>query len=345
MKKKIDFIIIGQGIAGTVLAYELLKRKKKILVIDKFQKNTSSRIALGIYNPLVLKWFTKSWMAELQLKVLVSFLNDFQKDFNVKINHQDNIYKMLDTNYVVNNWNEKQSSPNRKDFMSSKLQYLDGVQHPFGTVLNSGWVDTSLMLKTFRSHLIKNNLVIDEYFTSDDLKFEKKAIEYKNFSSKYIVFCEGSNVNTNPFFKNLKFKMTKGEIIHFKSSDLKLNNVTHSGIITIPISKDIYYSGATFNWDIKDLTPTETAKNEIIEKVKKMKSFSYTLIDQKVAIRPSTEDRRPIIGNHRKYKNVYLMNGLGSRGILLSPYLANELCFNILENKKINSEISVDRFQ
>ena len=345
MKQDFDFTIVGQGIAGTILAFELFKRNKTFQIIDKLQNNSSSRIALGIYNPLVLKWFTKSWGVESQLKELNSFCKEFEFFFNVKINHKKNIYKFLESNYSINNWNEKQSSPNRKNFMSEELKYLDGIQNPFGVVLQSGWVDIKMMLDSFRFFLKKKKILREEVFSYDKMKVNTDYIEYKNYTSKYIVFCEGASVVKNPYFNNLEFKMTKGEIIHFKSSDLKINKIIHSGVIIIPISNDMYYAGATFNWDVNDINCSEEAKIEILEKIMKLKRFNYKLIDQKVAIRPSVKDRRAIIGCHEKYKNLYLMNGLGSRGMLLSPYLANQLCSHILENKKINSEIDVKRFQ
>jgi len=345
LQKKVDFIIVGQGIAGTVLSFELLKRNKTVQIIDNIQKNSSSRIALGIYNPLVLKWFTKSWEAETQLKALSSFCTDFEEEFKIKINHKKNIYKFLDSIYAINNWTEKQSSPNRKYFMSEELKYLDGIKNPFGVVLQSGWIDTRLMLDSFRSFLKQKNYLKEEIFSYDQMKIKKDFIEYKNSLAKHIIFCEGAAVIKNPYFNNLGFKMTKGEIIHFQSADLKINNIIHSGIITIPISNDTYYAGATFNWDTNNLVCSEDAKKEILEKIKKIKNFNYQLIDQKVGIRPSVTDRRAIIGCHKKYKSLYLMNGLGSRGMLLSPYLANQLCSHILEKKNINSEIDINRFQ
>ena len=156
--KKVDFIIVGQGIAGTVLAFEILKRNKTVHLIDKVQENSASRIALGIYNPLVLKWFTKSWKADIQLNSLQRFCNDFEEKFSVKINHKKNIHKFLNSNYSINNWFEKQASPNRRAFMDNDLKYLDGVEKPFGVVLNSGWVNIKLMLDTFRSFLIEKNI-------------------------------------------------------------------------------------------------------------------------------------------------------------------------------------------
>ena len=342
--KKVDFIIVGQGIAGTVLAFEILKRNKTIHLIDKIQENSASRIALGIYNPLVLKWYTKSWKAEIQLNALQRFFNDFEKKFSVKINHNKNIHKFLDSNYSINNWFEKQASPNRMDFMKKDLKYLDGVEKPFGVVLNSGWVNLKLMLDTFRSFLKQKKHLQESRFFYDKIKIKNDYIEYEEVMSKHLIFCEGSSVLNNPYFKNLGFKMTKGEIIHFKSKDLKINEITHSGTLIIPISNDIYYAGSTFDWDTNNLFCSKDSEIEIIEKIRKIKNFKYKLIDHKVSIRPSVIDRRAIIGRHSKHRNLYLMNGLGSRGMLLSPYLVSQLCSFILDNEKINSEIDVNRF-
>ena len=342
--KKVDFIIVGQGIAGTVLAFEILKRNKTVHIIDKFQKNSASRIALGVYNPLVLKWFTKTWNAEIQLNSLQRFCNDFEEKFSVKINHKKNIHKFLDSNYSINNWFEKQASPNRKEFMESDLKYFEGVEKPFGVVLNSGWVNIKLMLDTFRSFLIEKKYLQESRFLYDKIKIKNDYIEYEDVISKHLIFCEGSSVLRNPYFKNLGFKMTKGEIIHFKSKDLKINEITHSGTIIVPISNDIYYAGATFNWDTNNLLCSKDSEIEIIEKIKKIKNFNYKLIEHKVSIRPSVIDRRAIIGRHSKHRNLYLLNGLGSRGMLLSPYLVSQLYSFIIDNEKINSEIDVNRF-
>ena len=344
MKKKVEFIIVGQGIAGTIFSYELMQRNKTFIVIDDFKEETSSRIALGIYNPLVLKWFTKSWKAHSQIEELFTFCNKFEKNFNVKINHKKKIYKFLESNYSINNWHEKQSSPTKKKFMSETLKYLKEITTPFGLVLNSGWVDIKLMLRTFRNFIIKKEIYFNEKFIYKEMQLKKERIIYKDIEAKYVIFCEGAAVLKNPYFKNLGFKMTKGEIIKFLSSDLNLNQIMHSGVITIPFEKNIYRAGSTFDWENLKISPTKKARNEIIEKIKKVKDFTYRIIKQQVGIRPSTQDRRPIIGFHKKYNNLYILNGLGSRGILLSPYLVKKLCLNIFENKPINSEINLNRF-
>ena len=344
MKKKVDFIIVGQGIAGTTLAFKLLKKNHSVHVIDNYDPNSSSSIALGLYNPLVLKWLTKSWEADNQLSDMFDYLDEFEKKFNTKINYKKNIHRLLNSTYDKNNWLEKQTSPKRSSYMSKNLKFLNNINKPFGVVKNSGWVDVKLMLDTFRNYLKTNLLISDEHFIHDKLLFNDNSINYKQYSCKYLVFCEGSTVLKNNFFNYLDFKMTKGEIINFYSPNLKINEIIHSGVTTIPLGNDNYIAGSTFNRDIQDLKCTAESKNEIIDKIKKIKDFKFVINSQRIAVRPSVSDRRPIIGSHYKHKNIFLMNGLGSRGVLMASYLANILFSNILRKEKINPEINVKRF-
>ncbi len=344
MRKKVDFIIVGQGIAGTTLAFKLLQKNYSVRVIDKYNPNSSSSIALGLYNPLVLKWFTKSWEADNQLNDMFDYLYEFEKTFNTKINYQRNIHKLLYSIFDQNIWLEKQVSPNRSSYMSKNLKFLDNINKPFGVVKKSGWVDVKLMLDTFRNFLKSNLLISDEHFIHDKLIINDNSINYKQYCCKYLVFCEGSAILKNRFFNFLDFKMTKGEIINFSSPNLKINEIIHSGVTTIPLGYDNYIAGSTFNYDIEDLKCTEESKNEIIEKIKKIKDFTFVINSQSIAVRPSVFDRRPIIGPHYKHKNIFLMNGLGSRGVLMASYISNILFLNIIRKEKINSEINVNRF-
>ena len=61
-------------------------------------------------------------------------------------------------------------------------------------------------------------------------------------------------------------------------------------------------------------------------------------------MRPTVIDRRPLIGEHAEHKNLYVLNGLGTRGVMIAPYVADQL-FNYIENKQeLAKEISIERF-
>ena len=111
---KVDFLIIGQGIAGTCFAFELLQKNKTFIIIDKHNKNTPSNVALGIYNPLILKWFTKPWHIDNQILYFYQFYNFFQDFFRKRIVFDTGIYKFLKTPYEQNTWLTKSLSPTRE---------------------------------------------------------------------------------------------------------------------------------------------------------------------------------------------------------------------------------------
>ena len=94
--KHFDYIIVGQGLAGSVLAFNLRLISKTVFVIDRDRENTSSKIALGVYNPMVLKRFTPSWKVEEQLDPLYDFIKNFQQ--YVKLIVGDNDIKFEEPN-------------------------------------------------------------------------------------------------------------------------------------------------------------------------------------------------------------------------------------------------------
>jgi len=346
-KKEFDFIIVGQGIAGTILSFNLLKRNKSFLVIDSIKSSdlSSSKIALGVYNPLVLKWITKSWKADDQIKDLFNFCDIFENFFNKKIHYKRNIHRLLKTSYEINNWKTKNGFKKFKNYMSSELQSFSFSKELFGVVLKSGWVDVSMMLDVFLNFLKSKGFFLNQKFNYNNIIFENDIIFYQDIKCKYIVFCEGCFVSENPFFNDLNIIPTKGETLKIHSPKLKLNNILHTGVLIIPLGDDIYHIGSTF--DSKDLSfeKTENARKKLIDKLPFLKNIEHQIIEHNVSHRPSTIDRKPILGSYKNHKNVFLLNGLGSRGVLHAPYLSKQLIDFIFEEGLIDPEISINRFK
>jgi glycine/D-amino acid oxidase-like deaminating enzyme len=68
------------------------------------------------------------------------------------------------------------------------------------------------------------------------------------------------------------------------------------------------------------------------------------IIDQKFGFRPTTSDRKPLIGEHPIIKNLYIINGMGSKAILMAPLLISELLDTIYKNKPLDSLVNIERF-
>jgi len=345
---KVDFIIVGQGIAGTSFAYELLRKKKSFIIIDCNDKVTSSKVALGVYNPLVLKWFSKVWNIDAQLAHFYSFYNSFSKFLNKKIVFDIGIYKYLDNSYQQNNWMVKSGNLNKMKYMSSNLLSINNsnlnYSDFYGLINHAGRIDISSVLTLFYDYCIKNNFSLEENFSYSDLEMGLDSVKYKGIESKNIIFCEGYRALNNPFF-NLSIIPTKGEVLKIFSKDLKLNQIIHSGGLIVPLGDNKYAIGSTYIYNNQSYHVTNSGKDKLTSILNSTLNCNYQIISYDVGIRPATKDRKAILGRHSKYSNMYILNGLGSRGVLLAPYLSMSLINNIYDSGLIDKEVKVYREQ
>jgi glycine oxidase len=75
-----------------------------------------------------------------------------------------------------------------------------------------------------------------------------------------------------------------------------------------------------------------------------MITCEFEIVDQVAGIRPATKDRKPILGRHPEYFQLYCCNGFGSRGVLIAPCIAKELAAHIEEGTPLDPETNLLRF-
>lgn len=343
----LDYIIVGSGLSGIAVAEMLLTRNKKILVFDD-NSQSSSTVAGGIYNPVILKRFTLAWNANEQLDTALSFYRSLEKKLNISLIQPLPVYRRFHSVEEQNNWFSAMDKPYLSRFLDENL--VSNINphipssHSFGHVKETGVVNTEILLEKYRAYLAKINSFQEETLDFDHLKVNEDHITYKNWQAKRIIFCDGFGLTKNPYFNYLPLNGNKGEYLIIKAVDLKLEVAVKSSVFIIPLGKDLYKVGATYNnWD-KSKEPTEEGKNYLLEKLNGFLKCDFTVVDQIAGIRPATNDRKPLVGKHPKYANMYCCNGFGSRGVLIGPTVASELINYIEDLEPLPEEIDINRF-
>lgn len=344
--KKADVIIVGQGLAGTVLALELLSEGKNILVIDKPGLSNCSKAAGGIYNPIVFKRLTQSWMAGAVLPAMLEFYEKWEKTFQTHLLFPIKLRHLIANEDEEKVWQKKAANElaefiapltNEKEFtFSNKAE---------GIVKQAGYLDIPAFLQRSKEYLQGKNAYLEEKFDHSALKFEGEDLVYRDHTASRIIFCEGPLYKQNPWFSHLSFKPVKGEILTVHCEELHLSSILTKDLFVLPLQKKGYFKvGSTYNWD--DLTDEITAagRASIEEKLKKVIPYPYTVADQQAGVRPSTIDRRPVIGFHKEHRNLGIFNGFGTKAVMLAPFFAKHFC-SFIENKSpLWQEVDVKRF-
>lgn len=346
MNSNLDYIIVGSGLAGICFSEYCINNNKKFIVINNHSQN-STTIAGGLYNPVVLKRFTSIWKAQDHLNTALPFFKNIEKKLKSNYLFEIPLHRKLFSIEEQNNWYVAADKPILSNFLSPDLienqNQLINAPFKMGEVKYTGYVDTNKLKTDYIQYLTDNNNYIEETFDYTLLKIETKKVTYNNFIAQKIVFCEGFGNQNNPYFNNLPLDGTKGELLLIHAPELKINTIINSSIFILPIGNDFYKVGATYNWEQKDNTPTENAKNELITQLKELINCEFEIIEHYAGIRPTVKDRRPLVGVHHTYKNMFILNGLGTRGVLLGPYLADKLYNFIESNEALENEINIDR--
>ena len=187
--------------------------------------------------------------------------------------------------------------------------------------------------------------LFDEKFDYNSLLITQKTVSYKSISAQKIVFCEGHRLTENPFFNYLPLMRTKGELMTVKLEGLQVQELIKSNITLLPLGNDLYKVGATFNWNDKDEVCTLKAKEELLVKLKELVNINPVLIKQYAGLRPTVKDRRALLGAHSNYDNVIVFNGLGTRGLLISPYLSLQLIEFMEKGVALDPEVDIKRYK
>lgn len=344
---KLDYIVVGIGISGISFCEQLRANNKSFAVFDDASQK-SSTVAGGLYNPVVLKRFTSVWKSTEQLDIALPVYTNIEKRLDVKLDYKIPVYRKFASLEEQNDWFTASDKPLLSRYLSTQIikNNNDFVNAPYGygKVLETGRIDVKTMIEAYKRDLINNKLLFESPFDYNNLQIENAGISYKNINAKHIVFAEGFGVKENPYFKDLPLNPAKGELLTIYAPDLKIDFVLKAGVFLIPMGNDLYIVGATYEWKDLTNTPTNKAKDTLLSKLDKLISCSYKIVNQVAGVRPTVKDRRPLVGMHQDYNNIFVLNGLGTRGVMIGPYVAKALYNLIEQNKPLDVEIDINRF-
>ena len=344
----IDYLIVGSGLAGIAFVETALNNNKSVLVIDN-DSASSSKVAGGLYNPVILKRFTPISNAQEQLDELTSFYTKLESKLGIQLDFKMPILRKFFSIEEQNNWFVASDKKNLSPFLSTNLitKKIIGLDSPFdfGEVKQTGYVDVALLIEKYKSYLICNNLFLKDTFDYSILKSNSDGIEYKDFLARHIVFAEGFGMHSNPYFNHLPLDGTKGELLIIKAPKLDLKVIVNTSFFILPLGNNLFKVGATYNWEDKTNTPTAEGKQELIDIIKEILNCDFEIVSHFAGVRPTVKDRKPLIGTHNIFKNIHVLNGLGTRGVMLAPTLAKVLFESIECGVPLSRDLNIERYE
>ncbi|MCR9171221.1 MAG: FAD-binding oxidoreductase [bacterium] len=345
MKNNHPTIVVGAGLAGLSVAVRLIEKNQPVVLYDN-GVNHSSRVAAGMINPLVFRRMNRAWRIDECIEAVHSFYSDMEKKTEQSFFHPVVIRRMFSNEHERELWMQKQPLPEYDAYMTKTTEADDnfkGAINNFGSgrVKNASYVSTSVFLEAVKEYIVEKADVRNEPFDYNEIE----EGTYKGEPFERIVFCEGYRGLDNPFFNYLPLQQTKGETLVIKSDSIPENESVNRKCFILPMGNQQFKVGSTYDWDSSDTSITEAGRAAILEKVAYLTEDTVEVIDQEAGVRPTTPDRRGMMGQHPEHKKLYIFNGLGTKGYLIAPLLSREFVEHLINDAPLNQEVDIERFR
>ncbi|MBN8668720.1 MAG: FAD-binding oxidoreductase [Chitinophagales bacterium] len=343
----VDYLIIGQGIAGTWLSYFLSKTDKTFLVIDEADPSSSSRVAAGLINPVTGRRVVKTWMIDELLPFAEKQYDRMGADLGINAISRKPILDFF-------------SAPDIKIAFESRLEkgedYIskgpdDLLSHFFHPGFGCGIIDPAYtvhldkLLPAWQKRLEEKGQLRKERFEENELVVNQDSITYRDIIAHRIIYCDGAEASQSRFFSRLPFAMHKGEALILEIPDLPKENIYKKGLTLVPLSGDnLFWLGSNYIWEFDNALPTEGYRAVAIQKLDNWLKLPYKILDHKAAVRPATIERRPFIGLHPLYPVVGIFNGMGTKGCSLTPYFGDQFVQHLVKGNELMPLVDVGRF-
>jgi glycine/D-amino acid oxidase-like deaminating enzyme len=365
-EKTVDLLIVGQGVAGSALAWQALRRHLKIHVISSPADwpPSASQVGAGLITPITGSRLALAWrFAEFRSSAL-DFYRFVANETKRDCWRNRPALRWLTTAEEELWLSRCQKFPTSANYLQPIEQDLvasreHGIQGPAGTkpyvMPEAARVHLPVFLEATEKWLMETSCISRAEFKPCDLLWDEVACHWKwrSMTARRIVLCTGYT----PELIRLPFLAAKGELMEIDLPGARQDYSWHGGIWMTPQEQGRWLVGATYDPLHLDHKVTSQARLELSQGLAQWSVRNPQILSQQAAIRPAVPGQIPVIGwslpesilmggpevTWPQQKNCGLINGLGSRGALWAPLLANWL-LDAMAGQPLPPEIDLARF-
>ena len=340
-----DFIIAGQGIAGTMLGLELEARGSNILVVDNGHATSSTRVAAGLITPLTGKRLALTWRAREMLAAAIPAYRKLEEKWSVRLLEEIPTSRIFQNPEEEQLWAARQSDPAYADFLGDRIAQENvskwvNAPHGGAWVKGSGWVNLPRLLDRARLEWSAQGQLISTQLNPAQVKSVPGGVKTPVGTARMLIWCDGYRAEHNPSLEGLAFRSARGDILTLRCN-LPSDRIWNAGVFVQPHGGGLFKVGATYDWDHLEPVPSPAGREELEEKLRALLRVPFEVVSHEAGVRPVAVQRVPVAGRHPNRPGIAAFNGLGSKGTLQAPAVAHMLADHLLIGSSLPDEIDL----
>jgi len=336
-----DVLIIGAGLAGSLLAWRLMQAGKNIHILHNPKLTSASRVAAGLINPVTGQRLVLQKNIEILLPAARKLYQQLEVQFHTQFFFKKDMLRSLQHNKAKLTWKKRQLDSNYQNYLCKIVGQSDVIrQH------QTGHLDTNALLDTLHAYFQEHDCMTTADVRQDDIQTHQTHVQCQHITASKLMFCQGWREVNSEFFSFLPFQPAKGEILHLSSPNKLPEHIINQGKWLLPLKDGNFKIGATYQNNVIDEQPSKSGKDELLNALKEMpiEQKNISITTHQAGIRPNTLDKNPFLGMHPKHPNIGIFNGFGSKGSLLIPWYSERMCEHLIHGTALPSEANIQRF-
>jgi glycine/D-amino acid oxidase-like deaminating enzyme len=346
---QVDTFIIGQGISGTFLSYYLTKEGQRCIVIDNNYPLSPSRITAGIINPVTGRRMVTVWKAEEIFPFVLKAYHEIGNELDITAISIKSVIDFFPNPFMRESFLKKIEENDRYVHAYPEQNHFNtffNYEFGCGEIRPAYTAHLDALLPAWRNELKRQNALLEEQFNIDELVVTDDKINYRDIVASTIIFCDGPASFENPYFRQLPFAPNKGEALLVEIPGLPDQHIFKKSLMLAPtLTKDLFWLGSAYHWEFDNLDPTPAFRNTAEKALEEWLKIPFRVMAHYAGLRPATLERRPFAGMHPVYKNVGILNGMGTKGCSLAPFFARELTDHLVYKQSISPDADIARFK
>lgn len=351
MQQEVDYIIVGQGIGGTLLSYELMQLGATVKIIDALNYQSASWISGAAIHPISKKHFTTDQARIDRFDYAIQAYDGLSKLIDYQLFTRESLYYFFKDEAEEQSFNDSSNNYEHLKVVSPQestdIQTYFNTTHHLGKIQPVIQINAVALLTAYRSYLSNQGFLLEETFDFNELKLIENEVVYKNIKAQRIIFATGVAQKLQPYFNELPFTENRGECLLVNIPELSQTAIYHGPTRLIPRGGTQFWCGSNYIWEASERLPNPQWRQSQFELLQDWIKVPFEIISHQFAARPTTAGQIPFIGLHPEWNQIGIFNGLGTKGFTDGPYWAhqfalqliqhsNETTFQVYLNKKLS---------
>ena len=342
MSDHAPFLIIGQGLAGTAVAWQLWQRGEPFVIVDRDEAVTSSKIAAGLLTPITRMRISRSenygpWWAEA-----TRFYRARERLLGQRFLHAQPSVRLFKNEEEPKRWAKRELDAEVQRFVHKHppTPLVDPAlfNAPRGgfQMKHAGYLETALYLQASRRFFETQGRWVNAEFQLSDLMVNADNVQWQGQTFRQVIFCTGWEAVKHPWFEWVPFEPARGTILTARVDLNGERRLLNGGCWLQPRSDGTVRIGSTYEMKFSNPNEADPAKlADLHERIRRFIKVPVEVLGQQTAVRPIIAKQRTLIGRHPARPRVAFLNGLGSKGTLRSPFFARTLVEHLLDGTAI----------